>query len=105
MRVWLESAFDLIYLTTVIYIGFSLYRKSGSASGRLFGVMALVLGGGDAFHLIPRVAALVSGRGFLLCYFILCLSGQIPGERPEGCNFDDLFLGGGPDRGLPFPAK
>ncbi len=64
MRVFFESVFDLIYLTSVIYIGFKLFRGANSKSMILFGVMALVLGIGDSFHLIPRVIALVSGNGF-----------------------------------------
>lgn len=64
MRVFFESVFDLIYLTSVIYIGFKLFRGANSKSMKLFGVMALVLGIGDSFHLIPRVIALVSGNGF-----------------------------------------
>ena len=32
--------------------------KNAPAQFRLFGVMAIVLGAGDAFHLVPRAVAL-----------------------------------------------
>lgn len=31
---------------------------------KLFGITTLILGIGDSFHLVPRVIALVSGKGF-----------------------------------------
>ena len=64
MRVFFESIFDILYLITVIYIGVKLYTKTDSSSMKLFGIMTLILGVGDSFHLIPRVIALVSGKGF-----------------------------------------
>ena len=46
-------------LVTVITIGVLMIRGSkGNAQFRLFGLMAVVLGAGDAFHLIPRALAL-----------------------------------------------
>ena len=51
-----ESIFDICYLIFAIFIGILLLRHSGgSRLIRLFGLMALVLGCGDAFHLVPRV--------------------------------------------------
>lgn len=51
-----ESIFDVCYLLTVISIGIKMIKTSEKGSQfKLFGVMAIVLGCGDAFHLVPRV--------------------------------------------------
>lgn len=59
MQAIVETAFDAVYLITVIIMGIYMIRK-GKDSGqyRLFGIMAVVLGAGDAFHLVPRAVAL-----------------------------------------------
>lgn len=60
MRAIFESLFDLIYLVTVIIIGFKMFTKGKDIKVlRLFGLMALVLGFGDAAHLIPRMYGLL----------------------------------------------
>lgn len=54
-----ETLFDVIYLTTVITIGIiMMIRGRGHNEYFLFGVMAVTLGCGDAFHLVPRALAL-----------------------------------------------
>ena len=59
MQAVAETLFDIIYLITVITIGILMIRGSGGARQfRLFGWMAVVLGAGDSFHLVPRVIAL-----------------------------------------------
>ena len=59
MQVIVETLFDLIYLISVITIGITMIRKSnGNQEYRLFGIMAIVLGVGDSFHLVPRAIAL-----------------------------------------------
>ena len=51
-----ESIFDVAYLAFAIGSGISLLKRKGSNSiTRLLGLMALILGCGDAFHLVPRV--------------------------------------------------
>ena len=50
-----ESAFDLAYLAFAILLGVGILRKRRDAVGRLMGAAVLILGCGDAFHLIPRV--------------------------------------------------
>ena len=51
-----ESIFDVVYLAFAIGSGISLLKREGSNSiTRLLGLMALILGCGDAFHLVPRV--------------------------------------------------
>lgn len=59
MQAIVETLFDLIYLISVITIGITMIRKSnGNQEYRLFGTMAIVLGVGDSFHLVPRAIAL-----------------------------------------------
>lgn len=59
MQAIVETLFDIIYLISVITIGIIMIRKSnGDQQYRLFGIMAVVLGAGDAFHLVPRALAL-----------------------------------------------
>lgn len=55
----METLFDAVYLTTVITLGIIMIIKSkGKKQYLLFGIMAVVLGLGDSFHLIPRAIAL-----------------------------------------------
>ena len=59
MRTIFETAFDVVYLVSVIIIGILMVKKSkGDEQYLLFGLMAIVLGSGDAFHLVPRAIAL-----------------------------------------------
>ena len=55
----METLFDAVYLVSVVVIGILMIRGcKGNSQFRLFGIMAVVLGAGDAFHLIPRAVAL-----------------------------------------------
>lgn len=59
MQAIAETLFDAAYLITVVAIGILMIRDSkGRRQFRLFGWMAVVLGAGDSFHLVPRVIAL-----------------------------------------------
>ena len=59
MRAIFETAFDVVYLVSVIIIGIMMVKKAkGDKQYLLFGLMAIVLGSGDAFHLVPRAIAL-----------------------------------------------
>lgn len=59
MQAIMETLFDVVYLTTVITIGILMMKKSkGNPQYRLFGIMAVTLGLGDSFHLVPRALAL-----------------------------------------------
>lgn len=54
-----ETLFDVIYLFSVITIGILMIKNSGgNRQYKLFGIMAVTLGLGDSFHLIPRAVAL-----------------------------------------------
>ena len=59
MQAIMETAFDAVYLISVITIGIMMITKGkGNKEYTLFGIMAVTLGTGDAFHLIPRAFAL-----------------------------------------------
>lgn len=59
MQAIFETLFDVVYLATVITLGIRMIRDSnGRKQYLLFGVMAVTLGCGDAFHLVPRAIAL-----------------------------------------------
>lgn len=59
MRAIAETLFDVVYLISVITIGILMIRGcKGERQFRLFGWMAVVLGVGDSFHLVPRALAL-----------------------------------------------
>lgn len=85
MQAIVETVFDAAYLVSVITIGILMIRGSkGNPQFRLFGLMAVVLGAGDSFHLIPRALA-------------LCTTGlenyTVPGPRQvDHLGHDDNFL-------------
>lgn len=59
MQAIVETVFDAAYLISVITIGIIMIVQSKkSKQYKLFGIMAVVLGAGDAFHLVPRAWAL-----------------------------------------------
>ena len=96
MQAIFETIFDIGYLITVITLGIIMIRGSkGRKQYLLYGMLAVILGCGDSFHLVPRVIALcttgvesytsVLGIGkmitsitmtifYLLLYYISCLS-------------------------------
>lgn len=60
--VLIETMFDIIYLVTVLLSGILLCIRAETGNEQwLFGIMALILGAGDSFHLIPRIYALWNG--------------------------------------------
>lgn len=59
MQAIVETLFDAVYLISVVTIGILMIRGSKeNGQFRLFGWMAIVLGAGDSFHLVPRALAL-----------------------------------------------
>lgn len=50
-----ESTFDILYLLFAVIGGVIILKKARNRYGRLMGFASLILGCGDAFHLIPRV--------------------------------------------------
>lgn len=58
-----ETVFDVLYLGTVLISAVLLFISANTGSERwYFGLMALILGVGDAFHLIPRIRAMWGGK-------------------------------------------
>lgn len=61
-----ETIFDVLYLISVVTIGIIIICKAkGNKEHTLFGAMAVILGCGDAFHLVPRVMSLWTENGFV----------------------------------------
>lgn len=59
MQAIMETLFDIVYLVGVVGLGIIIIRRSnGEKLLKLFGIMAVVLGCGDSFHLVPRSIAL-----------------------------------------------
>ena len=59
MQAIAETLFDTVYLISVITIGIRMIVNSREKKQyRLFGIMAVLLGAGDSFHLVPRAVAL-----------------------------------------------
>ena len=59
MQAIFETLFDIAYLTAILTLGCRMLRGcKGTPAFRLYGTMAIVLGCGDAFHLVPRAIAL-----------------------------------------------
>ena len=59
MQAIVETVFDAFYLVFVISIGIRMVKGSkNNRQFQLFGWMAIILGAGDSFHLMPRALAL-----------------------------------------------
>ena len=65
-----ESLFDLTYLSIVLSLGIRLLLEK-SKEAKLFGIMAIILGVGDSFHLFPRIIWHLSYNGFETNVFAL----------------------------------
>ena len=50
-----ESTFDILYLLFAVISGIMIIIKARCRTEKLMGLAALILGCGDAFHLVPRV--------------------------------------------------
>lgn len=61
MQAIMEPIFEIAYLIGVITLGILTIKKANNQQQfKLFGIMAIILGCGDAFHLIPRMWALIT---------------------------------------------
>ena len=59
MQAIFETLFDIVYLITVITLGVLMIRGNrGRKQYLIYGIMAVTLGCGDSFHLVPRAIAL-----------------------------------------------
>ena len=52
---YVESSFDILYLLFAVGSGLWMLRSAKDKTGKYMGFAALILGCGDAFHLVPRV--------------------------------------------------
>ena len=59
----MEPFFDIAYLGVVLSMGIRLLMEDGR-DAKTFGLMAVLLGLGDAFHLLPRVMSNLTQDGF-----------------------------------------
>lgn len=50
-----ESLFDILYLVFTITVGIIILIKARNKTEKMMGISTLILGCGDAFHLVPRV--------------------------------------------------
>lgn len=58
-----EVVFDILYMLIAFVLGMILLMTGVESPERtLAGIMALVLVGGDAFHLVPRIIVIVKGE-------------------------------------------
>jgi len=55
---YFEAIFSVMYIIVIIYFGVLIYRKSTNREMKMFGIMALVLGFGDSFHVLSRSYAI-----------------------------------------------
>jgi len=55
MKIYGETIFDIAYLLIAVVVGIYILIKSKDKQGKLMGFSVLVLGCGDAFHLVPRM--------------------------------------------------
>lgn len=59
MQAIIETIFDAAYLIGVVIIGIIMMKNAkGNKQTFLFGFMSVLLGAGDAFHLVPRAYSL-----------------------------------------------
>jgi hypothetical protein len=58
---YFETAFNASYLIAVLVIGAYIILSANSGIRLLYGLMAIVLVLGDSFHLVPRIAAAITG--------------------------------------------
>lgn len=65
-----ECVFDILYLSFVIGLGIQLLLQKGK-NAKLFGLMGVILGVGDSFHLIPRIISHLMPNGFEVNYMML----------------------------------
>ncbi|SCI94633.1 Uncharacterised protein [uncultured Clostridium sp.] len=61
MQAIMEPIFHVVYLSTVIILGIKMLSKSKENQYfKLLGLMSIILGVGDSFHLLPRIYALLT---------------------------------------------
>ena len=66
MKVYGETIFDIIYLLLAAIIGIYILINSKNKLGKLMGFATIILGFGDAFHLVPRILSYFIDKDFTL---------------------------------------
>ena len=61
-----ESIFDICYLVFALGVGFYLLKNNKNEVDRLMGLAAVILGAGDACHLVPRVLNYFIASDFMM---------------------------------------
>ena len=116
MQAIMETLFDIVYLTLVITVGIRMIIEGRKEKQYfLFGVMAVILGTGDAFHLLPRAYALCTtglenftaalGVGklvtsvtmtvfYVLLYYVWRIRYHVKGgtHRCEACPLNNIYI-------------
>ena len=68
MQAIMETLFDAAYLVTVVTLGCIMVKSAQDRETKLFGWMAVILGCGDAFHLVPRAWDISAWAQGLWCF-------------------------------------
>ena len=123
MQAIAETVFDVFYLGFALVAGLMMLAKGEGPLVKKAGLMTLLLGAGDSFHLVPRcyalwttgleanAAALGIGKFItsitmtVLSDPVLYLAGPVPSQRPEEFNPGDVGIICPPDCPLPASAK
>lgn len=62
MQAIMETVFDILYLGSATFMGVIMLKNSKKKPFfKLYGIMAIILAFGDAFHLVPRSYGLIRG--------------------------------------------
>ena len=64
--IYVETIFDICYLMYAIVLGFILLKKQNDDTEKMMAKSILMLGIGDAFHLIPRILSNFRNRDLSL---------------------------------------
>ena len=116
MQAIFETTFDVIYLLTVITLGvFMICKSKGRKQYLLYGIMAVTLGAGDSFHLVPRAVALCTtglesytaalDDDGILCASVLRLALPIQNHRKARNNSGSMGTFGSAGYPLPYAAE
>ena len=121
MQAIMETLFDAAYLVTVVTLGCIMVKSAQDRETKLFGWMAVILGCGDAFHLVPRAWALCTdglaahaaalGAGKFITSITMILRYSLPYWKTAlwpahpGADGRRIRAGRGTHRIVPVPAE
>ena len=96
---WGESSFDIAYLVIAVVLGIMMISKSKNKLGKMMGITTLVLGCGDAFHLVPRVLNYFVDYDFTMYLGVGKLVTSITIRNPNMTSYEEMFLNAVPTTG------